>query len=170
MTQSDCAKMDKRIDISITASPIRDDQGTVIAASVVKRDITEQKRAEAALLLSEKRYRAIVEDQTELIARFLPDATLLFVNEAYCRYFGLSQDDIIGKSYASRVFEDDLEQTATLIQSMSFENPIVLVEIRTVTRGEIRWTQWNCRMIFDEHGQFLEYQAVGRDYSRSQTG
>jgi methyl-accepting chemotaxis protein len=37
---------------------------------------------------SEERYRAVVEGQTEFIARFLPDGTHIFVNEAYCRYFG----------------------------------------------------------------------------------
>ena len=153
----------QQIAISITASPIRDETGKVIAAAVVKRDVTNQKQIEAALQLSEKRYRGIVEDQTELIVRFLPDATVLFVNDAYYRYFGLSQDDVIGQSYASRVFEDDLEKTVMLIESMSFENPIVLIEIRTIARDEIRWTQWNCRMIFDAQGQFLEYQAVGRD-------
>ena len=33
-------------------------------------DITEQKRAEAALRVSEERYRAVVEDQSEYIRRF----------------------------------------------------------------------------------------------------
>ncbi|WP_199316451.1 PAS domain S-box protein [Tolypothrix sp. FACHB-123] len=37
------------------------------------------------------RYRAIIEDQTELICRFLPDTTIVYVNEAYCRFFGLKQ-------------------------------------------------------------------------------
>ena len=37
-----------------------------------------------------------------------------------------------------------------------------MVENRVVAQSEIRWTQWNNRMIFDESG-FIEYQAVGRD-------
>lgn len=44
-----------------------------------------------ALKGSEYSYRAVVEDQTELICRFLPDCTLTFVNDAYCRYFGKSR-------------------------------------------------------------------------------
>ena len=32
-----------------------------------------------------------------------------------------------------------------------------------LAKGEIRWTQWSNRMIFDEAGNFIEYQAVGRD-------
>ena len=36
----------------------------------------------------EKQYRAVVEDQFDLICRFLPDGALTFVNDAYSRFFG----------------------------------------------------------------------------------
>jgi len=35
---------------------------------------------------SEKRYSAVIEDQTDLICRFKPDGTIVFVNYAYCRF------------------------------------------------------------------------------------
>jgi len=35
-----------------------------------------------------ERYRMVVEDQTELIYRFLPDGTLTFVNEAFAKLAG----------------------------------------------------------------------------------
>lgn len=126
-------------------------------------DITARKQAEEALKISEARYRAIVEDQTELIARFLSDGTMLFVNEAYCRYFGLHREDLIGKNYTPVVFEADLELVNRLVQSMSMENPTVTIENRVVVQGEVRWTQWINRMLFNEQGQFIEVQAVGRD-------
>jgi PAS domain-containing protein len=47
------------------------------------QDITERKRTVEALKESEERYRTVVEEQTELVCRFLPDTTLTFVNEAY---------------------------------------------------------------------------------------
>src|SRR5690606_7998638 len=46
-------------------------------------DITEQKLAEEALRASEERYRAIVEGQAEMLCRFHPDGTILFVNGVY---------------------------------------------------------------------------------------
>jgi PAS domain-containing protein len=48
---------------------------------------------------AEQRYRAVVEDQTELICRWLPDGTLTFVNGAYCRYFQKSPEELLGKSF-----------------------------------------------------------------------
>src|SRR5215211_3603343 len=58
-------------------------------------DITERKEAEEALRRSEQRYRTMIEEQTELVCRFLPDKTLTFVNDAYCRYFGEKPEELI---------------------------------------------------------------------------
>ena len=62
-------------------------------------DITAGKEAQEKLALSEERYRAIVENQTDLINRFKPDTTLLYVNEATCRFAGQSQEELLGRSF-----------------------------------------------------------------------
>jgi PAS domain S-box-containing protein len=48
------------IDVSLTVSPIKDDDGTIIGASKIARDITDRKRAEAQIsaLASEAEHRA----------------------------------------------------------------------------------------------------------------
>src|SRR5690606_25296470 len=51
----------RRIDVSITVSPIRDDAGAVIGASSIARDITLRKAAEADLRRSEERLRIALE-------------------------------------------------------------------------------------------------------------
>jgi PAS domain S-box-containing protein len=51
----------RRIDISLTVSPVKDEQGHLIGASKVARDITERKRARQALQESEAKLNAIVE-------------------------------------------------------------------------------------------------------------
>ncbi len=55
----------------------------LLAAAAVEREVALRDTAE-----SEKRYRGVVEDQTDLICRFRPDGTLVFVNQAYCRFHG----------------------------------------------------------------------------------
>ncbi|HEY9657216.1 MAG TPA: PAS domain S-box protein, partial [Allocoleopsis sp.] len=130
---------------------------------VMFRDISDRKAAELALQQSEARYRAIVEDQTELIVRFLPDTTLVFVNEAYCRYFGIHREDVIGKSYNPCIYEADRDRVVQLVQSMGINRPTVTIENRVVVAGEVRWTQWINRLLFDDKGNITEIQSVGRD-------
>jgi PAS domain S-box-containing protein len=147
------------------------------------QDITERKQVEKfladysrtletqvaerteALRQSEKRYRAILEDQTELIIRFRPDGTLTFVNVAFCRYFGLKREEVIGSCYEPVVFEADREYVAQQVNSINRENPVLTIENRVVTAGGVRWTQWINRALFDEQGRIVEFQGVGRDIS-----
>ncbi|MEH2206213.1 MAG: PAS domain S-box protein [Nostoc sp.] len=126
-------------------------------------DISDRKQVEAALQESEARSRAILEDQTELIARGLPDGTFTFVNEAYCRFFGLERDKIIGQHYEPVVFEEDRERVFSLVNSISLENPVITIENRVVACQGVRWTQWIVRGIFDDRGAIVELQSVGRD-------
>jgi PAS domain S-box-containing protein len=55
------AKGGRRIDVSLTVSPLRDQNGMLIGASKVARDIGERRRAHAALRASEDRYRRLAE-------------------------------------------------------------------------------------------------------------
>jgi PAS domain S-box-containing protein len=70
----------KRIDVSLTISPILDAAGTIVGASKIARDITEQKRAEEALRASREQLRALAshlesvrEEERKLIAREIHD-------------------------------------------------------------------------------------------------
>lgn len=153
----------KVITIDFSLRPVIDETGAVILLIPEGRDISERKQAEKALQKSELRYRAIVEDQTELICRYLPDSTMLFANDAYCRYFGLDKHTLINQKYTPIIYEADRKRVTQLIESMNKEHPTVMFENRVWAKGKVRWTQWNNRMIFDPQGKFLEYQSVGRD-------
>jgi len=125
---------------------------------------TELNRINRVLLESEKRYRAVVEDQTELICRFTPDGTLTFVNEAYCRYFMLDKKDCIGRRHMVLLPPDDTRQMNTHIASLTRKNPVALIRHRIIMpSGEVKWQRWSDRAIFDKSGTVVEYQSVGRD-------
>ncbi|MEG4966304.1 PAS domain S-box protein [Microcoleus sp. B6-A1] len=126
--------------------------------------VSDRQNAENALRQSEARYQAIVEDQTELICRYLPDGKITFVNQAYCRYFGVQPEDLLGNSFMSLLPDADREIFQQQYTSVSPDNSIFTCEHRVILpSGEIRWQQWIDRAIFNESGQIVEYQAAGRD-------
>ena len=131
---------------------------------VMHKTITERKLAEHALQLSEERYRAVVEDQTEIITRFLPDGTYTFVNDVYCRLFGKTREELIGRSWQPAALSEDLPSIEAELAKMSASHPVVVIENRVYdASGEVRWMQFVNRGFYDDRGRLVEIQAVGRD-------
>jgi PAS domain S-box-containing protein len=113
---------------------------------------------------SEEQYRNIVEDQTEFISRFLPDGTHIFVNDAYCRYFGIAREDILGHRFRPVIHSDDREAVAGFFATLTLTNPVGIIDQRTIMPdGSTRWQRWSDRAIFDAYGNVVQYQSVGRD-------
>lgn len=133
--------------------------------TVTFRDISERKRIEMVLQQSEERYRLMVEDQTELIARFNLDGKLTFVNQAYCRYFGRQHEELIGSSFKPIIFPEDRQKYERHLDSLILENSPETIEYRVMVDGQVRHLQWSDRVICDRKGNFCEFQAVGRDIS-----
>ncbi len=126
--------------------------------------VRRKRKQDAALRESENRYRAVVEDQTEFICRFLPDGTLTFVNDAYCRYLRKDRDELIGKNFKEFPLKGDRETVEAHLGSLSSKTPVLSTEHMVVTpSGDVRWQQWTDHGIFDEHGRIMEIQSVGRD-------
>lgn len=127
------------------------------------RDVSWRKLAEERLRRNEARYRAIVEDQTELVARILPDGRLSFVNEAFCRFFEIERDDVLGTLFSPAMPEDDRKIVAEALAGLSPEQPLVSFERRVVLPdGRTRWLFTSQRALFDERGELSEFQAVSR--------
>jgi PAS domain S-box-containing protein len=76
------------IDISLTVSPIRDNAGRIVAASKIARDITEQKRAEAALRDSERRLQDLLAAIPAAIYTTDASGTITYYNEAAVEFAG----------------------------------------------------------------------------------
>lgn len=109
-------------------------------------------------------YRAVVEDQTELIRRFRPDGRLTFVNKAFCSFYGKSQEELLGSMFQDLLAPEEREAIVSQVFSLSPQHPEVVTEPSyTLADGQVRHVQYVTRAIFDDAGQPMEYQSVGRD-------
>ncbi|MDR3629424.1 MAG: PAS domain S-box protein, partial [Desulfocapsaceae bacterium] len=131
-------------------------------------DISIHKEAELAKLQHLKdRYRAIVMDQNDLICRFDPQGRITFVNDAYCRYFGVGYKEILGTNFLPNIHKDDLPLVEDHFKNLSPDNPGRTIEHRVhLPEGRVCWQQWCGRALYDRQGKVIEYQAVGRDITR----
>lgn len=121
-------------------------------------------RSEKQLWESEERYRNVVESQTEFICRFTLNGNHIFVNPAYCSYFGKTQDELLQGTFLSPTFPEDLGAVRSHFSSLTPSNPVATIEHRVIMpSGEVRWQQWTDLAIFDSKGKVTEYQSVGRD-------
>ena len=126
-------------------------------------DISDQKRINESLRTSEKRYRGLLESQNDLIVRVDNKNRFTYVNEAYCRMFGKSREELIGRSFMPFVHEDDLPETLASMEQLNQPPWRAQMTQRAMTRDGWRWLHWEDSAVLDERGNVREIQGVGRD-------
>ena len=113
------------------AAPLCDEQGEVTALLGITRDITERKRADAALRESERNFRILFEQATEGIFVTDPHGRFLDVNPAGCDMTGYSHDELLTLGVADLL--------------ASHEVPRVASEIARLSTGESLTSEWQAR-------------------------
>jgi PAS domain S-box-containing protein len=104
-------KKDGRLfDISITVSPLTDEEGNIVGASKIARDISEQKQAQRILYESEERWRVTLESIGDAVVATDASAVVTFVNPVAASILGRSVRDMLGLPLAD-VFKAINEQT-----------------------------------------------------------
>jgi PAS domain S-box-containing protein len=133
--------------------------------TVIIEDVTAEREYERRIAENEARYRAVVEDQTELIARHTPDFRVTFLNDACRRFFGIGDAGDLGDLDARRFLSE--EEVRAAVESRKALTPASpTLEFSLPVRngsGELRWLEWSDRALFGPDGTVLEYQLVGRD-------
>ena len=92
--------------VAYSSTPVRKD-GSVVGAVVTFQDITDRRRAEAALAESESRMRRILETANEGFWLVDNDTVTLAVNPALCTILGRRQEEIVGRRIFDFVDEEN---------------------------------------------------------------
>lgn len=118
----------------------------------------------AELRASEARYRAIVEEQIDLVIRYTPDRRLTFVNESVCQVVGKPPQALLAHDLLEYTHPDERERVKSHIAELSPQNPVSVIEQRHIgADGTEYWHRWVDKVLLDEQGQMVEIQGVGHD-------
>ncbi len=156
-----------------------DVSGTPVSYQDVVREISSRKAAEDALeasramaLESERRYRLLAENATDVIAQYELDGTIKYVSPACKTVLGYNAEELLGRSTFSLIHPEDLErirgQFSTCLGSRGSKN--MQTEHRTVHRdGTVIWLEGRPKLAFNEDGQPIGYSDVMRDITTRKT-
>jgi PAS domain S-box-containing protein len=152
----------KSIQVSLTISPIRDRNGTLMGASTIARDISEWKNAEEAVKKANAYNRSLIEASLDPLVTISPGGTISDVNEATIRVTGFSREELVGTDFSDYFTEPEKAKAG---YETVFRDGVVTdyaLEIRH-RNGQVIPVLYNATVYHDEAGNVTGVFAAARD-------
>ena len=150
----------RRIDVAVTASPLKDASGKMMGISLVFRDISERKRAE----VERAQLAAIVESSNDAILIRDPGRTILSWNAAAERLFGWSAQEAIGQAIDLIVPPERIGKLRGFIGRVTRGESVSPVETTHLRKDGARIpTQITVSPVRDKQGNVIAHSFTVRD-------
>jgi PAS domain S-box-containing protein len=148
--------------VSLTISPIKDEDGEVIAASKIVRDVTRQREAEA----DREKFTTLVESSTDFIGICDLDGTPFYVNRAGLEMVGLRDIEQARRTNVRDFFfpEDQPKMMGEFFASVREKGRGEIdVRFRNFATGEARWMAYKVLLLTDGAGTPAAFATVSQD-------
>jgi PAS domain S-box-containing protein len=120
----------------VTKVPIKDQQGQVVGLVGISRDITQMRRAEEMLRLSEQRFsKAFNASPDPIIIATLREGICIDVNESFSRATGYQRDEVIGRNALEVGFCGRDADLAKMLRVLEREGLVRDFEMTFVTKS-----------------------------------
>ncbi len=143
------------VDVLLSADAVFDYDGRVAKSLAVLIDITQEKRIEAALVESERRFRRAFDSAAHGIALVRLDGKWIDVNDTFCEFLGMTRDGLLPTNYSAVTHPDDLATDIHLVSElMDGRRNSYQIEKRFVrSDGSIAQAMLSTGLVRDAHDQ-----------------
>ncbi len=148
--------------------PQRDEQGAVMSYFVLINDITLIREAELALLASELKFRALLENVRLATVIVENDGTITFCNDYLCEISGWGQTELINRNWYELLVPEESWKAAR--SALAHDALGLHFEMALVTRaGTLRRINWDMTRFFDTEGRVTGTALIGVDITEQRT-
>ncbi|HEY3453191.1 MAG TPA: PAS domain S-box protein [Bryobacteraceae bacterium] len=153
------------LDISLTISPVKNREGTIIGASKIARDITESKRIRTKLMESEARFRQLADTMPQMVWTARADGYVDYYNERWYEFTGFSRDALGDANWAHIVHPEDLQRTRDSWYAAVYSGESYNIEYRFRDRRENcwRWFMGRALPVRDANGKVVKWFGTCTD-------
>lgn len=135
--------LDEILWVEVTSRPLLSGDGAIAGSVSAFRDVSQHRkarRAEQALRWSEARFEALVSQVPVGIFQTDAAGACVYVNEAWCRITGLTEEEALGDGWAKALHPEDRERVWKRWEAAAEEQAPFREEYRVLTpEGEVRW-------------------------------
>jgi len=157
----------KLVYIDFTITPVKDEKGDVIFLVPEGRDITERKNTENALRESEWKFRAVFDQNFQLMGLLRLDGTLINANRTALELSGASESDVRGKPFWETPWwahSKELRHAVREAVKRAAQGEIVSFEASTpAADGAFHFIEFSIKPVKDETGKVVLLVPEARD-------
>ncbi len=148
-------------------TPLVDEKGKVVGITSIVHDISQRRRAEKALRLSEQRFKHVAELASDWIWETDAEGKFSYISSRYSKVIGIPAEKIVGKHLREMNVSDDPKKKEQWLKAIEdilehkgfcdYEFQVELADRRS------RWFKISGSPFFDRHGEYLGHRGIGSD-------
>jgi len=151
----------REIPIDESASPIKDDRGTIVGVVLVFQDVSERKRAQEALRASQEYAENIVNSSMDMIIAVDLEQRIIEFNKSAENTFGYKKEEVIGKHVRMLFADEQRKNQSNFFVSEKGQSALEVFNKRK--NGEIFPCLLTSSVLKNARGEKIGYMGVSRD-------